>query len=85
VRWQLDEALRRGDEGTGVPVLVPLRAKMGGAPVTVDLDALWKRLGVSLHGGKVAYDDAAPLAAIREGITAAAQGSAPGSAPNPAR
>jgi hypothetical protein len=74
VHWELDEALRRGDEGTGVDVLRPLRASMGGAPVTVDLDALWKSLGVSLRGGKVTYDDAAPLASIREGITAAAPG-----------
>jgi hypothetical protein len=38
-------------------------------PVTIDLEALWKQLGVVPHGGKVTFDDGAPLAAIRKAIT----------------
>lgn len=68
VRWDLDRVLALGDEITGAPVLRPLRRRLGSAPERVDLDALWKRLGVSLARGRVVYDDAAPLAAIRRRI-----------------
>ncbi len=67
-RWDLGRVLALADEGAGVAVLVPLREKMGRAALRVDLEALWKDLGVSLQGGRVAYDDGAPLASIRRGI-----------------
>jgi hypothetical protein len=69
VRWDLDRVLAMADEAVGAPVLVPLRRTLGGAPGRVDLDALWRGLGVSLAGRRVVYDDAAPLAAIRRAIT----------------
>jgi hypothetical protein len=50
-------------------VLEELRAKLSKAPVEVDLPGLFKRLGVSGGRDGVFYDDAAPLAAIRKGIT----------------
>jgi hypothetical protein len=40
------------------------------APGSVDLAALWKRLGVRVDGGRVVFDDGAPLAALRLAITA---------------
>lgn len=58
-----------GDKAVGVPVLEELYAQWKDRPVNVDLDALWKKLGVSLQGGKVIYDDKAPDAAIRKAIT----------------
>jgi hypothetical protein len=70
VVWSLDKVLGIADAGTGTPVLVPLRKQMGASPVTVDLAALWKSLGVAEVGGKMVYDDSAPLAAVRRGITA---------------
>jgi hypothetical protein len=70
VRWDLDRVLALGDEAVGVEVLRPLRRSMGGAPVAVDLPALWQSLGISLHDGRVRYDDGAPLAAVRRGIAA---------------
>ncbi len=69
VRWPLDRALEVADAGAGVAVLSPLRKKLGGAPVRVDLEALWKRLGVAELDGKMVYDDAAPLARVRRAIT----------------
>jgi predicted metalloprotease with PDZ domain len=69
VRWPLARALAEGDRATGVPVLTELHAKMGAAPVPVDLEGLWKRLGVSLRGRSVAFDDTAPLAAVRRAMT----------------
>ncbi len=68
--WPLERALRVGDEAVGVPVLVPLRNKMGNAPVAVDLDAWWRRLGIARAHGRIVFDDGAPLAAIRRSITA---------------
>jgi hypothetical protein len=38
-------------------------------PVTIDLEALWKQLGVVHRGRKVTFDDSAPLASIRKAIT----------------
>ena len=39
------------------------------APSRVDLADFWKKLGVSSAGGRIVYDETAPLAAIRLGIT----------------
>ena len=65
VTWSVDRALEEGDRDAGGTVLRDLRHRLGAAAVTTDLDALWDELGVHLVGGKVVYDDAAPLAAIR--------------------
>jgi hypothetical protein len=59
-----------GDRATGVPVLAELYAAMSDRPAPVDLDALWRALGVRPEGGTVRLDDAAPEAAIRRAITA---------------
>jgi hypothetical protein len=42
---------------------------MGGAPYPVDLDELFRRLGVAMVSGQVQFDDAAPLAGIRKAMT----------------
>ncbi|MGB7940177.1 MAG: hypothetical protein WCF72_16375, partial [Pseudolabrys sp.] len=39
--------------------------------VAPDLAALWRDLGLKLQGESLAFDDAAPLAAIRKSITEA--------------
>jgi hypothetical protein len=44
---------------------------MGSKPVAPDLAALWRDLGLKLQGESLAFDDAAPLAAIRKSITEA--------------
>ncbi|MFY9314677.1 MAG: hypothetical protein WAO95_03850 [Burkholderiales bacterium] len=59
-----------GDRATGVPVLAEFYAEMKDAPAPVDLEALWRRLGVRADGSGVSLDDAAPEAAIRRAITA---------------
>ena len=71
VSWDLERALRAGDAATGVPVLAPLHARWGVEPVSVDLDAIWKRLGVVSRGAAVVFDDEAPLAGVRRSFTAA--------------
>jgi hypothetical protein len=68
-RWTLRRALVAGDRAVGAKVLEELHAKMGSAPVEVDLDALFRRLGVVLRGSAVEFDDRAPLARVRRAIT----------------
>ena len=67
--WELTRALEIGDRAAGVPVLSDLYKKMKSAPAPVDLDALWKELGVKRQDGKTEFDDTAPLASIRKAIT----------------
>jgi hypothetical protein len=67
--WPLERAIDIGDKATGVPVLHDLYEQMKATPVTVDLDALWKKLGVKETNGQVIFDDTAPLAAVRRAIT----------------
>ena len=68
--WTLERALKVGDDAVGVPVLTELRQKMGDAPVQVDLEAWWKRLGIAKVAGRLVFDDSAPLAPLRKAITA---------------
>lgn len=71
VSWPLGRALDVGDAAVGVPVLRELWRRLGAAPVTIDLDAWWKRLGVKTERGRLVFDDGAPLAALRRAITVA--------------
>jgi hypothetical protein len=68
--WPLERAIAVADKATGVPVLHDLYEQMKATPVTVDLDGLWKRLGVKQVNGQVVFDDNAPLSAVRRAITA---------------
>lgn len=68
--WPVVDAFQAGDAAVGVPVLRELYDQMKATPVQVDLPALWKRLGVRVHGRSVVFDDRAPLAAVRRAITA---------------
>jgi len=72
--WTLEQALSAADRGVGegLNVLSRLHAAQGTTPVSVDLGALFRRLGVSQAGGRVLYDDAAPLASIRRSLSAPA-------------
>ena len=67
--WPIDKVLAVADVGTGTTVLREIYGRMKDVPVTVNLGELWKSLGVSMAGGEVRFDDAAPQAAIRQAIT----------------
>jgi hypothetical protein len=67
--WSIDRALSTGDKATGTRVLHDLYAKMKDAPAPVDLDLLWRQLGVVTGGGRITFREDAPLAAIRRAIT----------------
>jgi hypothetical protein len=71
VRWPLVQTLEIGDRATGgVTVLRDLYARMATHPVPVDLNDLWRRLGVRIVSGHIELDDRAPEADIRRAITA---------------
>jgi hypothetical protein len=67
--WTLPKALEAGDRATGVTVLTNLYGNMGTQPHMVDLEAMWRELGVARAGDRVVFDDSAPLAATRKSIT----------------
>src|SRR5205085_4297498 len=68
--WEIEQAFSVGDKATGTTVLRDLYRKWSDKPVTVDLDSLWKKLGVELKDGRVIFNDQAPEASIRRAITA---------------
>jgi len=70
-RGTFDEVLAAGDRATGTTVLRDLYTATAGAPIDIDLEGLWARLGVSLSGERVVLDDGAPDAAIRNAIFSA--------------
>lgn len=69
-QWPLINALRIGDDATGVPVLRELYEKMKDSPSPVDLNAIWTDLGVQKKEGGIRFNDSAPLATVRRAITA---------------
>ena len=69
--WSTKKVIEVGDAGTGTRVLRDLYARMAEAPGDVDLDRLWRELGVERIDGEVFFDDDAPLADIRKAITRA--------------
>jgi hypothetical protein len=72
-RWTVERFLDVGDRATGTRVLEDLYRTMALAPGSVDLAAIWRRLGVHADTERVTFDDDAPLAAVRHAMTAAAR------------
>lgn len=69
--WPIERVLSTADKAVGVDVLTKLRDAWGTKPVTPDLDALWRDLGLRVRDGGIEFDDSALLAAIRMAITKA--------------
>jgi len=64
VRWPVERVLATADAAVGQATLTELYDMMKACPRDVDLDALWRDLGVSSAGP----NDDAPLAAVRRAI-----------------
>ena len=82
--WSVEQVIATADRAVGAPVLRDLYRKMATSPAPVDLDALWRSLGVRRDEGHISFDEAAPLAWVRRAITAtesAARASPPGARP----
>jgi hypothetical protein len=68
--WSVEKLVAVGDRATGTDELTRLYAEMKSTPVTTNLQDLFTRLGVGVQGGRIEFDDNAPLASIRRRITA---------------
>jgi hypothetical protein len=66
----IDDVLRIGDQATGTRVLTDLYRRDKSSAQMIDLDSLWRELGVPEDPATQSFDDKAPLAAIRIAITA---------------
>jgi hypothetical protein len=66
--WRIEKALALGDKATGTTVLRDLYREMRDKPAPVDLDQLWKKLGLTVKDGSVQFDDKAPEANIRKAM-----------------
>ena len=69
--WDLEKTLTTADKATGTNVLMNLYHETRDKPSPVDLDTLWKKLGIAVKDGKVIYNDNAAEANIRKAITTA--------------
>lgn len=67
--WSLRKVLETADAAVGVDVLSRLYDEMGLKPMEPDLQGIWQKLGLSMRGGRVELDDAAPWASIRTSVT----------------
>jgi hypothetical protein len=68
--WQIETIFETGDKATGTRVLQNLYGDWKDHPVSVDLDQLWRDLGIEKRRDTVVFHDDAPLAAIRKAMTA---------------
>lgn len=66
--WPIEQVLETGDKATGTHVLRELYAELGQARGSVDLDGVFRKLGVRVDRGAARFDDAAPLASVRDAI-----------------
>jgi hypothetical protein len=66
--WPIERVLAVGDAAVGTNVLEELYARAKDAPLQTDLASLWQSLGVEAAGDTVRFNDAAPLAKIRDAI-----------------
>ena len=66
--WAIERVLRTGDRAVGTTTLEDLYAQVKDRPVTPDLMALWRELGIEPEGSTVRLSDSAPLAAVRRAI-----------------
>ncbi|HZD95615.1 MAG TPA: hypothetical protein VE133_15235 [Candidatus Sulfotelmatobacter sp.] len=66
--WEIGKALALGDKATGTTVLQSLYKEMRDKAAPVDLDQLWKKLGVEWNEGSLNFNDKAPEAVIRKSI-----------------
>jgi hypothetical protein len=69
--WPIERVLATADKAVGVDVMTRLHREMGAKPVSPDLAALWRDLGLRPRSEALEFDDSAPLAAIRKAITTA--------------
>jgi len=66
--WGLRRTLAAGDKALGKDILESLYDKMKDQATPVDLDGLWRNLGVEVRDGRIVYNDDAPMAGVRKSM-----------------
>ncbi len=67
-RWTVARVMAACDAATGTDTMARLAARHVAKGAPLDLDRLWRELGLSLTPDGLSYDDAAPLARYRRAI-----------------
>jgi hypothetical protein len=75
--WELEKALKIGDQAVELDVLEKLYAEWKDKPVQVDLATMWKELGVEANGAAIALRDDRPLSAVRRALEMGAPSAKP--------
>jgi len=70
VDWPIERILAAADKAVGVDAMTQLHSEWGERPVTPDLNQLWRDLGLRKTEAGLEFDNSAPMASIREAITA---------------
>ena len=68
--WPIERVLATGDAATGTDVLESLYRAQRATPVSTDLAALWRELGIEVRDGQVQLAAEGPAAALRRALTA---------------
>lgn len=66
--WPLSKILKIADKATHTTALMDLYNEMKDKPVDVDLQNMWKKLGVKLNGKRISFDNTAPQATLRKAL-----------------
>src|SRR5579863_10281765 len=66
--WTIEKAFEIGDKAAGVDVLQKMYEEWKATPMHVDLDVMWKDLGIEANGGTVVLKDDAPMSAVRRAV-----------------
>jgi hypothetical protein len=69
VDWTPERFFAAADRALGRPILLPQYRRWATTPVAVDLDDVWRRLGVGVGKDGVTLDDRAPEAWVRRAVT----------------
>jgi hypothetical protein len=68
--WDALKAFRIGDRAVGSNVLEKMYKKWEAAPILVNLDEIWSKLGIHVQSERISFDNSAPLAQTRLAIEA---------------
>jgi hypothetical protein len=66
--WSLAQLFEVGDRATGTTVLQELHAQFAHTERAIDLDGIWRELGLGLAGDRLVVDDTAPSAPLRRAM-----------------
>ena len=70
VEWPIERILATADKTVGQDTMNALYERLRATPERVDLDAIWKQLGIEVTADGLRLHDDAPLSATRVAITA---------------